>query len=59
MLVAAAMNLYFMRTVWPYGGISVGGDPATGLLIGGGTKPLHDLVKLISSTSAGAQGDSA
>ena len=27
MLVAAAMNLYFMKTVWPYGGISVGGDP--------------------------------
>jgi hypothetical protein len=58
MLVAAAMNLYFMKTV----GITVGYPweeiLATGLIIGGGTKPLHDLVKLISTTSAGAGGDS-
>jgi hypothetical protein len=53
MLVAAAMNLYFMNTV----GITIGQRweeiLATGLIIGGGTKPLHDLVKLISSKSAG------
>ena len=58
MLVAAAMNLYFMNTV----GITVGQRweeiLATGLIIGGGTKPLHDLVKLISKSSAGAVGES-
>jgi hypothetical protein len=58
MLMAAVMNLYFLKTV----GLTVG-DPweeilATGLIIGGGTKPLHDLVKLISTTPAGIEGDS-
>lgn len=54
MLVAAAMNLYFMNTV----GLTVGQRwqeiLATGLIVGAGTKPLHDLVNLISSKSAGA-----
>ena len=58
MSVAAAMNLYFMNTV----GITIGQRweeiLATGLIIGGGTKPLHDLVNLISSKSAATEGNS-
>ncbi|WP_285029634.1 hypothetical protein [Mycolicibacterium sp. lyk4-40-TYG-92] len=52
MVVAASMNLYFLSTV----GIAAT-KPwwaeilATGLIIGGGTKPLHDLVKLISKSA--------
>lgn len=48
MLAAAKLNLYFLHTI----GISSG--PlwieilATGLIIGAGTKPLHDLIELIS-----------
>ena len=55
MLMAAAMNLYFMNTV----GITVGHRweeiLATGLIVGAGTKPLHDLVKLISAKSTAAE----
>jgi len=51
------MNLYFMNTV----GLTVGQRweeiLATGLIVGAGTKPLHDLVNLISSKSAGAAAD--
>ncbi|SCX28020.1 hypothetical protein [Mycolicibacterium fluoranthenivorans] len=52
MVVAASMNLYFLSTI----GIAAT-KPwwaevlATGLIIGGGTKPLHDLVKLISKSA--------
>jgi hypothetical protein len=59
MAAAAAMNLYFLNTV----GITVGTRweevLATGLIIGAGTKPLHDLVALISAKSTAAAGDSA
>lgn len=52
MVVAAAMKLYFLRTV----GITAG-KPwqemlATGLILGAGTKPLHDLVAWISGKAA-------
>jgi ABC-type nickel/cobalt efflux system permease component RcnA len=49
MVVAATMELYFLNTV----GITAARPwleiLATGLIIGAGTKPLHDLVKLISA----------
>ncbi len=53
MWAAAAFHLYFLRTV----GIDSGTDRsleilATGLIIGAGTKPLHDLVGLISATNS-------
>lgn len=57
-LVAAAMNLYFMNTVGITAGQRWEEILATGLIIGAGTKPLHELVKLISSKSAAAEGDS-
>lgn len=48
MFAAAKLNLYFLHTV----GISSGAVwievLATGLIIGAGTKPLHDVVELIS-----------
>jgi hypothetical protein len=57
MATAAAMNLYFLNTV----GITVGTRweevLATGLIIGAGTKPLHDLVALVSAKSTAAVGD--
>jgi hypothetical protein len=58
MVVAASMNLYFLSTV----GIAAT-KPwwaeilATGLIIGGGTKPLHDLVKLISKSAEAQAAD--
>jgi hypothetical protein len=58
MVVAALMNLYFLSTV----GIAAT-KPwwaeilATGLIIGGGTKPLHDLVKLISKSAEAQAAD--
>jgi hypothetical protein len=57
-LVAAAMNLYFMNTVGITAGQRWEEILATGLIIGAGTKPLHELVKLISSKSAAAGNDS-
>jgi hypothetical protein len=54
-VVSAAMNVYLLRTV----GIS--SAPrwmeilATGLIIGAGTKPLHDLVTLISAKATEAK----
>jgi len=51
MVAAAFLRLYFLRTV----GISNGPRPmeilATGLIIGSGTKPLHDLVTYISAAA--------
>jgi len=52
MLMAAVMNLYFLKTV----GLTVG-DPweeilATGLIIGGGTNLCTTWFKLISTTPA-------
>lgn len=50
MLAASALQLYFLRTV----GITAGPRwveiLATGLIIGAGTKPLHDVTELISAT---------
>lgn len=51
MLASAFMKLYMLRTV----GISNGPRPveilATGLIVGSGTKPLHDLVTLVSNVN--------
>src|SRR6476646_9952861 len=49
---SAAFHLYFLRTI----GVSVqyrwADILATGLIIGGGTKPLHDLVTLITAAKS-------
>jgi hypothetical protein len=55
MYAAAGLHLYFLKTV----GISSGSRweeiLATGLIIGAGTKPLHDLTKLISASKESAE----
>lgn len=51
MLAAAAMDLYFLNTVGITKAKAWMEILATGLIIGGGTKPLHDLVTLISAKS--------
>jgi hypothetical protein len=52
MLVAAAMKLYLLNTVGITAGTPWEEILATGLIIGAGTKPLHDLVQMMS-TKAG------
>jgi hypothetical protein len=52
MIASAALRLYFLRTVGIASGPRSFEVLATGLIIGSGTKPLHDLVGLISKTSA-------
>jgi hypothetical protein len=55
MIIAAMMKLYFLNTV----GITAGSAwleiLATGLIIGAGTKPLHDLVQMMSTKSAAGE----
>jgi hypothetical protein len=52
MLASASLRLYFLHTV----GISAGPRwveiLATGLIVGGGTKPLHDLIELLAAAKA-------
>lgn len=54
MLAAACFRLYFLHAV---GITSIGRAPelvATGLIIGSGTKPLHDLISWIQTTKTSA-----
>ena len=53
MIASASLHLYFLRTVGIASGPRFFEVLATGLIVGSGTKPLHDLVGLISKTSAG------
>ena len=52
MIASATLDLYFLRTVGIASGPRYLQVLATGLIIGSGTKPLHDLVGLISKSSA-------
>jgi hypothetical protein len=54
MAAAALLRLYFLHTVGISNGTRTIEILATGLIIGSGTKPLHDLVTLISQTSKGS-----
>ncbi len=58
MVVAAVMKLYFLNTVGITAGAAWEEILATGLIIGAGTKPLHDLVQMMSAKS-GASEDAA
>ncbi len=51
MVAAGGLRLYFLRTVGIAGGPRWEEILATGLIIGGGTKPLHDLVTYIQAAS--------
>lgn len=51
MLAAAGLRLYFLRTVGIAGGPRWEEILATGLIIGAGTKPLHDLVTYLQAAS--------
>ena len=55
MYAAAGLHLYFLRTVGIASGSRWEEILATGLIIGAGTKPLHDLTKLISATKEKAE----
>jgi hypothetical protein len=51
LIASAFLRLYFLRTVGISNGPRVVEILATGLIIGSGTKPLHDLITLISKAS--------
>jgi hypothetical protein len=55
MLASATMKLYFLKTVGIANSTRWIEILATGLIIGAGTKPLHDLVKAIQAKSESAQ----
>ena len=55
MVIAALMKLYFLNTVGITAGSAWEEILATGLIIGAGTKPLHDLVQMISAKSAAGE----
>ncbi len=52
MAASAGMKLYFLRTVGIASGPRWSEVLATGLIIGSGTKPLHDLVTYIQAASS-------
>lgn len=55
MVIAARMKLYFLNTVGITAGSAWEEILAAGLIIGAGTKPLHDLVQMISTKSAAGE----
>ena len=52
MIASAFLRLYFLRTVGISNGPRAVEILATGLIIGSGTKPLHDLITLISQANS-------